>query len=266
MAINPAQHLATSLYATQTPLLLPGTTLFCDFDGPLVDVSDRYYHTYQLGLAQIQAAYQAEGVTLPIQLLSKQQFWQMKQNRVPDTQIAHWSGLEGEQIERFLAGVSQIVNLPELLHQDQIQPGVYYAIQSLQAQEIRLVLVTLRQVSQVREFLQQHGLESAVSAIYGASEAEAAYQNRAAHKTDLLQAAIRDHQAQGLVMRDAWMVGDTEADIIAGQSLGISTVALTCGIRSEAYLAGLHPTAIYANLLTAVRFLLCPKLPAQSIR
>jgi hypothetical protein len=58
-------------------------TVFCDFDGPIVDVSKRYYSTYQLGLADTQEFYQRQGITLPIQRLQKQQFWQMKQDRVP---------------------------------------------------------------------------------------------------------------------------------------------------------------------------------------
>src|ERR687893_96470 len=80
-------------------------TVFCDFDGPIVDVSNRYYTTYQLGLADTQGFYQAEGITLPIQMLSKQQFWQMKQDRVPDVELATRSGLQGEQIDFFVGRV-----------------------------------------------------------------------------------------------------------------------------------------------------------------
>ena len=62
----------------------PQVTLFCDFDGPIVDVSERYYHTYQLGLAEIEAAFPH----LTLHQLSKAQFWQMKQERTPDIEIA----------------------------------------------------------------------------------------------------------------------------------------------------------------------------------
>src|SRR5690349_18472060 len=83
----------------------PKMTIFCDFDGPIVDVSDRYYSTYQLALTDTQLCYQTAGVTLPIQILSKDQFWQMKQDRIADVEIAMRSGLRGEEIDLFLEHV-----------------------------------------------------------------------------------------------------------------------------------------------------------------
>lgn len=83
-----------------TPFSQP-LTVFCDFDGPIVDVSNRYYKTYQIALADTQATYQAQGFILPIHLLTKQQFWKMKQDRVPDIEIAMRSGLQEEQIDFF---------------------------------------------------------------------------------------------------------------------------------------------------------------------
>jgi phosphoglycolate phosphatase-like HAD superfamily hydrolase len=52
------------------------------------------------------------------------------------------------------------------------------------------------------------------------------------------------------------MVGDTEADLIAGQTLSIPTIALTCGIRSHFYLKQFHPTCIQSDLLAAAHYLL----------
>ena len=54
----------------------------------------------------------------------------------------------------------------------------------------------------------------------------------------------------------AWMIGDTEADVLAGQSLGVPTIALTCGIRSRSYLQQLEPTRIHTDLLSATRYLM----------
>lgn len=224
-------------------------TLFCDFDGPIVDVSDRYYHTYQLGLDEIAAFYWRQGITLPICCLSKDQFWQMKQERTPDVEIAMRSGLQGEQIDQFLELVKQIVNQPDLLERDQIQPGVKWALALLHSQGVRLVLVTLRQQPQAQQMLQDHGLDTLFSGIWGACDEDAAYLNQADHKTSLLQQAA--HCFQGT----AWMTGDTEADIIAGQTVGIPTIALTCGIRSKAYLQKFQPTRIHSDLLSAAHYL-----------
>jgi phosphoglycolate phosphatase-like HAD superfamily hydrolase len=243
-------------------VLTPGSTVFCDFDGPIVDVSERYYSTYQLGLADVQATYQAEGITLPIQVLSKTQFWQMKQDRVPDLEIAMRSGLQQAQIDLFLQRVSQIVNQPTLLHKDQLQLGVRWALAMLQAKGVRLVLVTLRCQTQAVQILQSYGLTHLFSAIWGTQDEAAAYCNFADEKTRLLTAALTasrqesESASASRFSRCAWMIGDTEADILAGQATGVPTIALTCGIRSRTYLEKFSPTCIYSDLLSATRYLI----------
>ncbi|MBW4482545.1 MAG: haloacid dehalogenase-like hydrolase [Tildeniella torsiva UHER 1998/13D] len=230
-------------------------TVFCDFDGPIADVSERYYATYRQGLEWAQANAQAEGNPVAIRHLSKSQFWTFKQNRVPDRQIAHWSGLEGATIDAFLAQVSRIVNHAALLDRDQVQPQARQALDLLHQCGVRVVIVTLRPPDQVMDFLDQHDLRWAVSDLYGMPQADAAYSNQANHKIERLRAAIATQQRQGYDLRQSWMVGDTEADIMAGQALGLETVAVTCGIRSSSYLQGFRPTHLLPDLWTA-----CQKL------
>lgn len=253
-------------------------TVFCDFDGPIVDVSDRYYSTYKLGLIEVQAAYQKpalpqkQATLLPLHILSKEQFWQMKQERTPDSEIALRSGLRGQQIELFLQRVSQIVNQADLLHQDHLQPGTRWALLQLHAQNIPLVLVTLRLQSQAVQLLRQFGIAHLFTQIHGANDDAAAYLNQAEHKTQLLSKAMTaaglssvELPSAGLSSRSrydcswptpsAWMIGDTEADILAGQALGMPTIALTCGIRSQAYLQRFMPTHVHPDLASAAHYL-----------
>jgi phosphoglycolate phosphatase len=234
------------------PILSASTTLFCDFDGPIVDVSDRYYNTYQIGLAEIQSFYRTAGISLPVHPLTKAQFWQMKQERTPDVEIAMRSGLQGKQIDHFLTRVTRIVNQPTLLHQDQLQPGVRWALSMLNAKGVRLVLVTLRCQHQATQMLQDYGLDHLFSAIWGTQDEHAAYSNQSDHKTQLLAKAIAQLSWDTHAATDTWMVGDTEADVLAGQALGVPTIALTCGIRSHSYLQKLQPTRIHTDLLSAI--------------
>jgi phosphoglycolate phosphatase len=230
-------------------------TIFCDFDGPIADVSDRYYATYCQGLAWIQAQAQLQGDPVAIRYLPKSQFWTFKQNRVPDRQIAHWSGLEGPYIDTFLVQVNRIVNHATLLDHDQVQPQARTGLDLLHQCGVRVVLVTLRPPHQVMAFLAQHDLGWAISDLYGMPQVEAAYQNQANHKIERLRAAIATQQRQGYDLSQSWMIGDTEADIMAGQALGLDTVAVTCGIRSSSYLQGFRPTHMLPDLWTA-----CQKL------
>ena len=231
-------------------------TVFCDFDGPIVDVSNRYYATYQFALEETQAFYQRQGVMLPIQTLQKQQFWQMKQDRVPDIEIAMRSGLQGEQIDLFLGRVIEIVNQPALLNLDRLQPGVSWALALLHSQGARLVLVTLRCQEQATQILRNYGLTRLFSGIYGTNDRDAAYHNNAEGKTQLLAKAMEEQPLLAGRQMSAWMIGDTEADLLAGQALSVPTIALTCGIRSRMYLKQFHPTCIHADLLSAAHYIL----------
>jgi phosphoglycolate phosphatase len=238
-------------------------TVFCDFDGPIVDVSDRYYSTYCLALTDTAKYYREFStparvhlhLSLALTMLSKAQFWQMKQNRIPDRDIARQSGLDEEQIEFFLRRVVEIVNCADLLQQDKIQPGVIWALGLLKSQGSRLILVTLRDRDEAISILEQNGLRQLFTGIYGTSNSEAAYQNYSEIKTKLLQRAMREHRVTSINSPQAWMIGDTEADVLAGQAMGIATIALTCGIRSEIQLRQLQPTIVKADLLSAAHCL-----------
>lgn len=235
-------------------------TLFCDFDGPIVDVSGRYYSTYRLALARTRRSHRQRGNSIQLTPMGKAQFWHMKQVRVPDPEIALRSGLRGKQIDDFLAQVKEIVNCcPGLLRRDTLQPQVPKALQLLKANSIQPILVTLRCETQVQAFLQRHGLENAFAGIYGTQDTQAAYANYTDLKTSLLSQALEDH---GNPETD-WMVGDTEADVIAAQRLGLPAIALTCGIRSPKYLSNLQPTSLQPNLLAVVQAI-SSSLPAAA--
>ncbi len=234
-------------------------TVFCDFDGPIVDVSDRYYSTYHQALTDT-AEFYRELSTPPshqtqLSVLTKAQFWQMKQNRVPDREIARQSGLGDEQMDFFLQRVMEIVNSADLLHQDKIQPGVTWALGLLRSQGRKLILVTLRDRDEAIRILEQYGLRQLFSGIYGTDNSQAAYQNYAEVKTQLLEKAMREHHVTQMDADWSWMIGDTEADLLAGRAMGIPTIALTCGIRSERQLSQFQPTLVKADLLCAAHYL-----------
>ncbi len=229
-------------------------TVFCDLDGPLIDVSDRYYQTYKLALAETGRAFGQPGLSL--HCLSKLQFWQMKQERTADSEIAVRSGLRQEQITYFLERVRLLVNQAALLDQDDVQPGVRWSLALLHACGVKLAVVTLRQQAEAEQILQEHNLAHFFTVIRGTSDRQSAYTNYAEQKQVLLTQALSQDQDHYVNPETTWMIGDTEADVFAGQSLGISTIALTCGIRSHNYLSQLQPTHIYSDLVSASHYLL----------
>lgn len=226
-------------------------TVFCDFDGPLVDVSDRYYNTYQLALEQTHAYYESQGQLVSLNILTKAQFWQMKQERVCDQEIALRSGLQVGHIPYFVQQVRSIVNESSLLEKDKFHQGVNWALARLHAHGVRLVVVTLRKQEQVRQILNSYGLLRLFSGVYGSSDETVAYQNNIECKTALLRKALAEHN-----YGTACMVGDTEADVLAAQAVGIPAIAVTCGIRSCSYLKQYQPDYIDRDLLKTVSRLL----------
>ncbi|MEM9452323.1 MAG: HAD family hydrolase [Cyanobacteria bacterium P01_E01_bin.6] len=231
-------------------------TIFCDFDGPIVDVSERYYKTYLAGLQEFQLSHSADGRSPSIQPMTKQKFWEMKQHRVPDSEIAIRSGLKEQETDSFLARVKHLVNKPHLLHYDQIQPGAHWAFKLLNKQGVRLILVTLRCQQQATQLLHEYGLLPFFSDVYGTTNIDAAYLNGIECKSALLKQAWQDHLYHYGRPMQAWMVGDTEADICAGQALGMPTVAITTGVRSPSYLKKFNPSYTFDTLLNAANSLM----------
>ena len=230
------------------------TTLFCDFDGPIVDVSDRYYATYRQALDQLRVDLSLCGSqqrqAIHFNGLTKAQFWYLKQHRIPDFEIAIRSGIPESQVDAFLEIVQTLVNQPSLLHHDCLQPGIRWALELMNSQGVRLVLVTLRRQAQVEEILKSYQLDHLFKAVWGTHDIDAAYVNSADCKIALLKKAWADACQRLGTPQIAWMVGDTEADILAGQAQNIGTVALTCGIRSRAYLSQYQPDHICADLVS----------------
>ena len=242
------------------------TTLFCDFDGPIVDVSDRYYATYRQALDQLETHLSQHRQAIHCSVLTKEQFWYLKQHRVPDFEIAIRSGIPESQVDTFLDIVRTLVNQPSLLHHDTLQPGIRWALELMNSQGVRLILVTLRSQSQVEEVLKEHQLEHLFKAVWGTHDIDAAYVNSADCKTALLKKAWADVCRRFSPPQKAWMVGDTEADILAGQAQNIGTVALTCGIRSHAYLSQYGPDHICEDLVSVTHSLVSGAQTTPALR
>lgn len=231
-----------------------GITVFCDLDGPLIDVSRRYYKTYKLAIAETQYHYQTLGQTLQLDPISEGRFWRMKRERIPDIDIAARTGFQDEQIEFFLNTVKGLVNQPLLLQEDQLQDWAIESLESLKAAGASLSLVTLRAHDQAIQILKRFGIYHHFDYVRGARDELAAYENYADYKTSILVNLLN---TMNLETRDAvWMIGDTEADVKSAQATGIGQIALSCGMRSIEYLQRLEPTCVFDDLSQATQYLM----------
>ena len=224
-------------------------TVFCDLDGPLIDVSGRYYKTYRLAIEATVEHYQRQGKSLQVSPMRQERFWHLKLERIPDVDIAQMTGFTSEQIDFFLTTVRQLVNQSHLLEYDRLQPWAVDALKQLRQVGVRLALVTLRSHDQAIQMLKRFGIYHYFSSLQGSTDEFAAYDNYVNSKAAMLQKSMNSMRFDR--SESLWMIGDTEADVLSAKTLGIDAIAVSCGMRSRAYLERLEPYVVLDHLGTA---------------
>lgn len=216
--------------------------LITDFDGPIMDVSDRYYRVYQDCLQQIEYPRQQ------IRQLSKSEFWQLKRSRSSEEEIGVLSGLEAEQVPQFARMRRATVHQLEYLVYDLPSPGAIETLEKLQQSGIDLVVMTMRRVKELKEAFDRCNLERffARERCYCLSDD---YQKTSDVKDKpLLMGKALEELPQA---SDVWMVGDTEADIVAAKTHDIKVIAVLSGIRDRSQLERYEPNFIVNNFAEA---------------
>ncbi|MEN9214154.1 MAG: HAD family hydrolase [Gloeomargarita sp. DG02_5_bins_242] len=225
---------------------MTGITLFTDFDGPVVDVSERYYQVYRFCLQTVQ---HREPQVCP-RVLSKSEFWALKRARVAETEIGLRSGLTPPQAEEFSRCRHATVHTFPYFEWDVLLPGVRQVLADLRQQGIDLYVITMRRRRELTFALEQFALTDLFppNHRYCIPDDFVKTQDHL-DKPVLLAQALAQIAPRGAV----WLVGDTEADIIAAQTHGIPVVAVLSGIRDEATLKTYQPDFIQPDLAAAVR-------------
>ncbi|MEM6503095.1 MAG: HAD family hydrolase, partial [Cyanobacteria bacterium P01_C01_bin.89] len=91
--------------------------LITDFDGPVMNVSERYYRVYRFCLESVSDRRQK------INQLSKESFWGLKRSQMPEVEIGQRSGLSPAQSREFAQLRKDTVHQMEQLVHDEPVPG-----------------------------------------------------------------------------------------------------------------------------------------------
>lgn len=226
--------------------------IITDFDGPIMDVSERYYRVYQFCLEQTRHPEQS------VRQMSKAEFWDLKRACVPERQIGMLSGLEEEQAKEFAKLRKQTVHTLEYMVYDTVAPQAVAALEKVQQAGIDLAVLTMRRVLELEFAFNKYDLERFFPKNRCFSLANDYVKTRDVDDKPLLMAGAL---AQLPPADDTWMVGDTEADIVAAKTHGIKAIAVLCGIRDRAQLERYEPDIIVNNLSEAVDLVLRQALP-----
>ncbi len=221
--------------------------IITDFDGPISDVSERYYQVYLLCLEKNRHQNQQ------VQILSKEDFWELKRSRIPEKQIGIMCGLEEAQAERFAAQRKQTVHTQPYFEHDILATGAVDALLKAKQAGIDLAVMTMRRVRELEYALKKFDLYQFLPE-----------NRRYCLSNDYVK--TRDIDDKPLLMEralkelppseDTWMVGDTEADIAAAKKHGVKSIAVECGIRDRVQLEAYSPDIFVKNLTEAVDLIL----------
>ncbi len=218
--------------------------IFTDFDGPIMDVSERYYQVYLWCLKQCQQPHQATKV------LSKSEFWQLKRAFVRESKIGQISGLTPEQGRKFaLLRRENIHSLPYLVY-DRPIPSAVATLERLQdSDDVDLGVITMRRWRELEIPLEQNRLKR-----FFRCDRCYCLQNDDPKNTDtedktrLMKRALTELPP----VRETWMIGDTEADIVAAKTHDVRAIAVLSGIRDRDRLQQFEPDYIVQDLAAAV--------------
>lgn len=226
--------------------------LITDFDGPIIDVSQRYYEVYKYCLDSTRYLDQE------VKELSKAQFWQLKRSRVPEKKIGMLSGLDEAQAQKFSQLRRETVHTPPYFKYDCLAHGAVAALEKVQQAGVDLAVMTMRRVRELDYAFEQHHLGRFFPKDRCYCLTNDYKKTRDIEdKPLLMERALAELPAAD----DTWMVGDTEADIITAKNHGVKVMAVLCGIRDRTQLQIYEPDLIVKDLSEAVDLVLRPSLP-----
>lgn len=218
-----------------------------------MDISERYYRVYQHCLAE------SKRPDRPVQVLSKQEFWGMKRSRIPETQIGILSGLEEPQAEQFASLRRQTVHTLPYLTLDTLVPGAVAALEKVQQMGADLVVMTMRRECELEAAFSEWDLGR-----FFPPERCYCLPNDYIKTADVTDKPLLMAKALAELppASETWMVGDTEADIIAAKTNDVKVIAVLSGIRDRAQLEIHQPDLIVNHLAEAVEVICDRSLPA----
>ena len=199
-------------------------TFFCDLDGTLLDVSDKFHRLYATLLEE--AGHPS---------LSKADYWNARWQNAPTAEILARTGA-GELLATFQKSWLERVETEPWMRIDQPIEGAPEALARLR-QSGRVVLVTLRRDPvMLAKQLEWTGLRPLLDAVISVHGGKEPWRTKA-------DAARRDFDGG-----PAWFIGDMETDILAGRALGAKTIAVCSGLRAEESLRSAKPDVILPSI------------------
>ena len=201
--------------------------VFLDFDGPILDVSSRYYEAYNRCLKEL--GYR--------DVLAPYVYWQHKRDRVANEEILRATGAE-KCVAEFSTRWKALIEAEDLLRLDQVWPDVREFLSGALPRH-RACLVTLRTYPErTRLQVKWLGIQDWFESILSSPATPGAERWR--KKVEMVESLASDWtEPEGSIF-----VGDTDTDILAGKYMDMYTIGVTFGIRAREHIASCAPNAL----------------------
>lgn len=205
-------------------------TIFLDLDGPLLDGRRRHYSCYERIL-------NACGF-VPV---DEDTYWHSKREMINRRDLLELSSAT-KIYDKFLSDWLAVIESPEALALDVVQPGAIDCLKTWKQQGKRLVLVTLRKdAASLTDQLKSNGLSDYLDHVLVCTH-ESGGQGKAQAVRVLIGEPLNE-------LRAIW-VGDTEVDAQAAEALGIEVFLVANGLRSPRVLEGLHSAGVIESIVS----------------
>lgn len=221
--------------------------LILDFDGPIMDISDRYYRVYQICLEKTK--FPDQNLTP----LTKEEFWNLKRDRISEKEIGKKSGLNNNQCDEFTQLRHILAHQLMFLVEDRPINGAIATLEALKkVSDLDLVVMTMRKEKELELALKQHNLEH-----FFPSDRRYYLENDYNKKSDIEDKPLLMKRALKELpfVEKTWMIGDKEADIVSAKNNNIAIISVLSGIRNRQQLEKYQPDFIVNNLTEAVKII-----------
>lgn len=222
--------------------------IFTDFDGPIMDVSERYYQVYLYCLDKIRQPAQV------VRTLSKSEFWEFKRSQVPEKDIANLSGFTDEKQQVAFAHLRRAtVHTNPYFAYDRLIENAISALEKAQQAGYDLAVMTMRRRRELEPVLDRYNLRR-----FFKSDRIFCLDDDYVKTVDIQDKPklMKIAQTNLPSVAQQWMIGDTEADIFAAKSYNIPAIAVLSGIRNQTQLEKYQPKQILPDLITSVETIL----------
>ena len=203
-------------------------TLFFDLDGPILDVSERYFRLHCALVTKLGGK----------SAMDKATYWTFKRQGQSIAELLKSEGNENIDEKVFRHHWLERIESPEYLQWDSTMPGVLPQLNRLR-KDYRMVLITLRQdQKQLQLQLERLQLNLLFEAVLSANPTSAPGWISKQHLITRSEFSTAG----------STLIGDTEIDIRAGKLLGMRTVGVLSGIRDRQRLEREQPDLIVEDI------------------